>query len=50
MMSDVDNPLERRRRQIPTAIFAIVIIVSFYVAILFAALSVLLLSGHSWIS
>lgn len=49
-MSDVDNSLERRRRQIPTAVFALVIIVSFYIAILFAALSVLLLSGHTWIS
>ena len=49
-MSDVDNPLERRRRQIPTVVFALVIIVSFYIAIFFAALSVLLLSGYSWIS
>jgi len=50
MMSDVDNSLERRRRQIPTAFFALVIILSFYLAILFAVLSVLLLSGHTWIS
>jgi len=50
MMSDVDNPLDRRRRQIPTAVFALVIIVSFYIAILFAALSVLLMSGYKWIS
>ena len=49
-MSDVDNPLERRRRQIPTVVFAFVIIGSFYVAILFAAYSVLLLSGYKWIS
>lgn len=49
-MSDVDNPLERRRRQIPTVVFAFIIILSFYIAILFAALSVLLMSGYTWIS
>ncbi len=49
-MEDIEHHVARRRRQIPTAIFALVIILSFYVAILFAALSVLLLSGHTWIS
>ncbi len=49
-MNDIDNHVARRRRQIPTAVFALVIIVSFYIVIMFAALSVLLLSGYSWIS
>ena len=49
-MNDIENHVTRRRRQIPTVVFALVIILSFYVAILFAALSVLLLSGHTWTS
>ena len=49
-MNDIENHVARRRRQIPTVIFALVIIISFYIAIFFAALSVLLLSGHTWIS
>ena len=49
-MEDIEHHAARRRKQIPTVIFALVIILSFYVAILFAALSVLLLSGHTWIS
>ncbi len=49
-MNEIENHTARRRRQIPTIVFALVIILSFYVAVFFAALSVLLLSGHTWIS
>ena len=49
-MNEFDNHVARRRRQIPTAVFALVIIVSFYLAIMFAAVSVLLMSRYSWIS
>jgi len=49
-MESLENHTARRRRQIPTAIFALVIILSFYVAILFAAISIFLLSGNTWIS
>lgn len=49
-MNDVENHAARRRKQIPTVIFALVIIISFYIAIMFASLSVFLLSGNTWIS
>ena len=49
-MNEIENHVARNRRQIPTVVFAIVIILSFYVAIFFAALSVLLLTGYTWIS
>ena len=50
MMNEINSQLVRHRRQIPTVVFAVIIIVSFYVAIMFAAFSVLLLSGYTWIS
>ena len=48
MMNDFDSPDVRRRRQVPTVVFALVIILSFYIAIFSALMTLLLLSGYSW--